>query len=78
MAEVVELQYRLGSKRLRTLVDIRDEAERVYRAMAKGKIPASEGTKLMYALSHVLNMTELASYQKTVEIAEELQNQRRG
>jgi hypothetical protein len=70
MANIVEMQPRLGVRRLNSMVDIRDEMERVYKAMAKGKIEGTTGTKLIFALSSLLHATELATYQPMLEQAE--------
>jgi hypothetical protein len=76
MADVSELQIKLGIKRIKTPVDVRDEMERVYRAMARKQIESADGARMINALSMLLNTMDRASYQDVVDAAEELFQQR--
>lgn len=46
--------------RLRTVDDVRAEAERVYRDARNGRIETSEGSRLTYMLSQITTMIELS------------------
>jgi hypothetical protein len=72
MADVSELQIKVGIKRIRTPVDVRDEMERVYRAMARKQIESADGARMINALSMLLNTMDRASYQDVVDAAEEM------
>lgn len=72
MAAVSELQIKVGIKRIKTPVDVRDEMERVYRAMARKQIESADGARMINALHMLLHTMERASYQDVTEAAEEM------
>lgn len=50
--------------RLRSIDDVRAQAEQVYRDARNGRIEPSEGTKLMYMLSQITTMIELGDLER--------------
>lgn len=76
MADVIEIQIKLGSKRLREPVDIRDEMERVYKAMAKRQIDSADGARMVNALQLMLNVMDRVACQDVIEKAEEMYQKR--
>lgn len=57
--------------RLRTIDDVRAEAERVYRDARNGRIEPHEGTKLTYMLSQITTMIELGDIDRRLTAIEE-------
>lgn len=72
MADVTEIHIKIGSKRLKEPVDVRDEMERVYRAMAKGQIDSADAMRMVNTLSMLLNTMDRVNYQGVIEKAEEM------
>lgn len=59
--------------RLRSIDDVRAEAERVYRDARNGRIEPSEGTKLTYMLSQITTMIELGDIERRITAIENSQ-----
>lgn len=59
--------------RLRTVDDVRAEAERVYRDARNGKIEPHEGTRLTYMLAQITTMIELGDIERRLTLIENSQ-----
>ena len=55
---------------LKHIDDVRLEMAKVYRDMKQQKIPAQDGTRLVYVLTQIGKMIELHDIEKRVELLE--------
>lgn len=58
--------------RLRTIDDVRAEAERVYRDARNGKISVSDSTKYSYNLAQIASLIELSEQERRLEALEKI------
>jgi hypothetical protein len=56
---------------LKTIDDVRLEMAKVYRDMKSQKILATDGTRLVYVLTHIGKMIELHEFEKRINSLEE-------
>lgn len=66
-AEGTPLSKTLGRHPLESLMDIRNEQARVYRAVVNGKVQPKTGQGLVYILSQVGRATEVADLEQRIK-----------
>jgi hypothetical protein len=65
----------IGRRPLTTLNEVAEELARLYRAVAAGKVAASDGTKLAFMLSTLARTIEAAKIEPAIEALEQRRQQ---
>lgn len=60
--------------RLRSVDDCRREAEKIYRDTRSGRLVPQEATRMVYILSQIVGMIELADIEKRLDALEQQQS----
>ena len=62
---------RLGPIRLTTVDEIRVEMAKVYREARRGKLPTEEATRLVYVLTQIVKVHEMAVIERRIAALEQ-------